>query len=476
MANDALPPTRVETIMARTLHLIARRVLRPGDRLPSVRRAAADHGVSKNTMAEAYDRMIAGGHLQGRPGSGTYVAARVATAVPGPRPHVAEALDLVTLLREQLDQRYEVRPGDGRPPCSWMEGSELAPQFARLRPPRGDGVQYGYGSSWGYLPLRERICLSLAERAIGCAPEQILMTQGANHALDLIMRHLVEPGDAVLVDDPGYYPLFGKLRLGKARVVGVRRGPDGPDLDDLEAKVLLHRPRLFFTQSLAHNPTGRSLSLAVAHGVLQAADRHGFHLVEDDAFADVLAPASPRLAALDQLDRVIYVGTYSKTLSAALRVGYVAAHPAIAAALADIKLLTVVATSQHVERFVCGLIEGGHYMRHLRRLRGRVEAATTGALADLEGIGLHVERPRDGGFYLWLPLPDGTDESALCRAAAARGIFLAPGSVFSPAREPGTPHIRVNVAHASDARFLAFLGASVGGRGGTSAAHDGRSD
>ena len=85
------------------------------------------------------------------------------------------------------------------------------------------------------------------------------------------------------------------------------------------------------------------------------------------------------------------------------------------------------ATSQHVERFVCGLIEGGHYIRHLRRLRGRIEAATTGALADLERIGLHVARPRDRGFYLWVALPDGTDEAALCRDAAASSIFLAPG-------------------------------------------------
>lgn len=465
----------MEAIIAHMLHLVAQRVLRPGDRLPSVRRAAENHGVSKNTMAEAYDRMIAGGHLQARPGSGTYVAARMSPALPPPRPHVAEALDLVTLLREQLDQHYEVRPGDGRPPSSWMEGSELAPHFARLRPPRGQGVEYGYGSSWGYLPLREKICLALAERAVRCTPEQVLMTQGANHALDLIMRHLVEPDDVVFVDDPGYYPLFGKLRLGRARVVGVRRGPDGPDLADLEAKLLLHRARLFFTQSLAHNPTGGSLSLPVAHGLLQAADRHGFHLVEDDAFADILSPASPRLAALDQLDRVIYVGTFSKTLSAALRVGYVAAHPAIAAALADVKLLTVVATSHHLEKFVCGLIDGGHYMRHLRRLRGRVETATTGALADLERIGLHVTRPRDGGFYIWVALPEGTDEAALCREAAASSIFLAPGSVFSPTRDTGGPFIRANVAHASDPRFLAFLDGSLQRNGRARAGDPGRS-
>ena len=127
------------------------------------------------------------------------------------------------------------------------------------------------------------------------------------------------------------------------------------------------------------------------------AERHDFHIVEDDPFADILPASSPRLAALDQLNRVLYVGTFSKTLSASLRVGYVAAHRRMAASLSDIKLLTVVATSDHIERFVFGLISGGHYLRHIRRLRGRVADATTRALAELGEIGLQVSRPRDGG-------------------------------------------------------------------------------
>jgi DNA-binding transcriptional MocR family regulator len=457
------PPTRVEAIVERLSRMAAEGMLQPGDRVASVRQAAKDNAVSKNTMADAYDRLVALGVVEGRPGSGYYVTGRAQSPTVHPPAHLTEALDLVSLLREQLDQRHNVRPGDGRPPTSWMEDSELGTQFGRVKLP-GDarGVEDGYGSPWGYLPLRERICVSLRERSIRCGPEQVLLTLGANHALDLITRHLIEPGDTVFVDDPGYYPLFGKLRLAKARIVGIRRGPDGPDLDDLNAKLAQERPKLFFTQSLAHNPTGGSLSLSVAHGLLQAAERHGFHIVEDDAFADLLSPVSPRLAALDQLQRVIYVGTFSKTLSASVRVGYLAASPALAAALCDIKLLTVVATSDHVERFVYGLIARGHYLRHLRRLRGRVEAATTKAIADLGGIGLAVTKPRDGGFYLWAELPPGTDETELCRQAARQGIFLAPGSVFAPDRRSVYPALRINVAHASHPDFLTFLKSAVG--------------
>lgn len=448
--------TRVDGIMEAIAARIADGLLKAGERVASIRKAAVEHGVSKNTMAEAYDRLVALGRLEARPGSG-YVVSGAARAAPSRSgPHVAEALDLVTLLREQLDQHYEVRPGDGRPPPAWMEGAAFTSRLRRLDAPGGE-AEHGYGSSWGFLALRERLSVALAERSIRCPPEQILLTQGANHALDLITRCLLDPGDTVFVDDPGYYPLFGKLRLARVQVVGIRRLADGPDLDDLHAKLATARPRLFFTQSLAHNPTGGSLSLPTAYGVLQAAERHGFCVVEDDPFADVLPASSPRLAALDQLNRVLYVGTFSKTLSASLRVGFVAAHPAIAAALADVKLLTVVATSGHVERFVMRLIASGHYLRHLRRLRGRIETATATALRDLDGIGLHVPRPRDGGFYRWAELPPGIDERALCRRAAARSIFLAPGAVFSWTRASPVPAIRINVAHASHPRFLEFM-------------------
>lgn len=454
---------KARAIVDRLVGAIETGTIRPGERLPSVREGARAQGVSKNTLAGAYDQLVASGHLEARRGAGYFVAAGSRPTIQRPSPSVEEALDLVSLLREQTEAHYTVRPGEGRPPSAWMEESELGAHFARAARLGGRGPAHDYGSTWGYAPLRERIALSLQERSIACAPEQVLLTQGANHALDLIVRHMVEPDDAVLVDDPGYYPLFGKLRLARARIIGVRRRADGPDLDDLAAKLALARPKLFFTQSLAHNPTGGTLSPAVAHGLLQAAERHGFQIVEDDPFADLLPASATRLAALDGLQRVLHVGTFSKTLSASLRVGFVAAQPATVRALAHMKLLTVVATSQYAERMVAGLIAGGHYLRHIRRLRTRVERATDTALAELTEAGLRPTRPPGGGFYLWTPLPPGIDEASIVRDAASRGIFLAPGAVFSPGREPGPGMLRLNVAHTGNPLFLDFLRARLRG-------------
>ena len=449
--------TRTSAIIDRIGHAIDEGLLQPGRRMPSLRGAAEEYGVSKNTMVDVYDRLVALGRLEARRGSGFYVRAPGQPQGEAPPPHMTEAIDIVSLLREQLCQIHPVRVGDGRPPASWTEESELG-RHLRLRTGKGDlPVEHGYGDPIGYAPLRTQIGLMLAERSIRVSPGQILMTFGANHGLDLIIRHLLQPGDTVLVDSPGYYPLFGKLKLARVEMVGVRRLPDGPDLDDLARQIATHRPKAFFTQSLAHNPTGGSLTLPVAHRLLQLTARHDLVVVEDDPFADVMPASAPRLAALDQLERVIYLGTFSKTLSASLRIGYVAASPALARSLADMKMLTLVNSSGYLERMVSDLIASGQYRHHLRRLRDRIDKATRRAVGVLERLGLPVFAHPCGGYYLWAGLPPGTNDLAFARQASEQGIFIAPGSVFLPERQQADPGMRVNIAYADDPRLIRFL-------------------
>ncbi|MBT9443222.1 MAG: PLP-dependent aminotransferase family protein, partial [Acidovorax sp.] len=254
--EDASPDSKVEALARRIAQSIEQGTVLPGTRLRSIRDAAAKDGVGRNTVVEAYNRLAARGYVEARPGSGYYVRKPSSSVhAQAPAPHVTEAVDVVSLLREQLEQHYEVRVGDGRPPASWMEGSELGSSLRRARSQGLTDIEHGYGTPWGYLPLRETIARMLGERTIPVNPRQVLLTQGANHALDLIVRHLLDSGDEVLVDSPGYYPLFGKLKLAKVEMLGVPRLADGPDLDALQALLEKHRPKVFFTQSLAHNPT-----------------------------------------------------------------------------------------------------------------------------------------------------------------------------------------------------------------------------
>lgn len=461
IASEGAGATRTEQVTSALLDRIERGVLATGARLPSIRAAARAFAVSKNTAVTAYERLVASGRVESRPGSGFYVTGRKPVPTIVLPPASVEAVDSVWLLREQLDRHYEVRAGDGRPPPSWMEGSEIGRHLWAASRRRQDPPE-SYGSPYGYLPLRQRLALTLAERSIAADPDRILMTSGANHALDLIIRQLVAADEPVLVDDPGYYPLFGKLRLARARLIGVRRNPDGPDVDDLADKIAATGARLFFTQSLAHNPTGCSLSLAVAYRVLQAATAADLRIVESDPFGDVMPASSPRLAALDQLERVTYVGTFAKTLSASLRSGFIAAEPGLIAALRDLKMVTSVNSSGFVEGALHDVIESGRYRRHLRQLAVRIEAAAVQGRETVRRLGLELYGQPSGGFYLWCRLPDGCDVERLSRQAAAQSVLIAPGSVFRPDGRSDAPMTRLNVAYLGDRRFEHFLRSHLG--------------
>lgn len=461
--------TLADTLVDRLASEIGAGVRPPGSRLFSIRKAAAEYGVSKNTVIEAYDRLVASGHIAARAGSGFVVAVTEEFDLKARRRHVAEAVDIASLLSAQLEESFDVRVGDGRPPPSWTEESEVKRHLGIF----GTRMSLGsdaYGSALGYPPLRQQIARLLAAQHIQASENEILLTFGANHALDLVIRAFLEPGDVVLVDEPGYYPLFAKLKLSQVGMVGVRRNPDGPDLDDFAAKIRAHfaepaRPRLFFTQSIGHNPTGTSISLAVAHGLLKIAAANNVVIVEDDPFAD-LAHAH-RLAALDQLNQVIAIGTFSKTLSASLRSGYIAARKERIDALAELKMLTTVNSSGYVERLLSRMLVEGHYKRHLKRLAQRMDLAAGRVIETLAGQGWPLYSTDGGGYYLYLRLPDGIDDIEVARRAARDSIFIAPGSVFCLDKaSPLAAGIRINIARADDPRFYDFLKRTIGSRYG----------
>ncbi|MFD0933719.1 PLP-dependent aminotransferase family protein, partial [Methylobacterium trifolii] len=195
-----------------------------------------------------------------------------------------------------------------------------------------------YDTPLGLPPLRLQLARRLSERGIPAHPDQIVLTDSATAALDLICRFLLDPGDTVLVDDPCYFNFHALLRAQRVKVVGVPFGEAGPDLTAFEAALTEHRPRLYLTNSGLHNPTGASLSAATVHRVLRLAEAHDILIVEDDVYADFEAEAGPRLAGFDGLERVIHIGGFSKTLSAAARVGVIAIRPDWVERLVDLKL------------------------------------------------------------------------------------------------------------------------------------------
>ena len=230
-------------------------------------------------MVEAYDRLVAMGHLQSRRGAGFYIAAAPAhaeAAHPAPSDNYKRNEELVWLIRRLLEaDENTLLAGGPWLPNSWLDEAGIR-QSLNVLARRNGTYLIEYGHPFGYLPLREHLALMLAGLGITAHPGQILLTQGTSQALELVIRYLLRPGDTALVDDPGYYNMFGNLRLQGVEMLAVPRNPDGPDIAILEKLAAAHRPKVYLTQSVMQNPTGSDMSPHVAFKVLQAAERHNF--------------------------------------------------------------------------------------------------------------------------------------------------------------------------------------------------------
>ena len=308
----------------------------------------------------------------------------------------------------------------------------------------------------------------MAEQEIAIAPEQVLLTQGSSQALDLAARRLVRAGDAVLVDDPGYANLLFSLRFAGAKLVGVPRTPHGYDLPTLEKLIIEHRPKVFFTQPRLQSPTGSTAQLAHLHRVLQLAEKHDFLVVENDIYVDLDPEPRPSLASLDQLSRVIYVGSYSKTISPNLRVGYLVAHPDLIEDLAQLKMISGLTSSEFSERLVYGALTEGRWRKHLKALRDRLAEAHQRVAGRLARLGFEIFSEPKAGMFLWARHPQLPDAGMLSNQAAGSDIMLGPGHLFTAAMQP-TAWIRFNVAFCGEERLFDFLAERVraGGRDGS---------
>lgn len=461
--HDTATLTLVDQLVQWARRRIDERVFRPGMRMPSIRKLALDKSVSRFTVVEAYERLVAQGYLDSRRGSGFYVRERA----PGQQPvgasggaraqPVHNTIDVVWLLRNMLHAvSPEKGPGLGYLPSRWLDGELITSALRALG--RQSGAQMlGFGSAQGFLPLRQQLQTRLAEFEIGATPDQLVLVSGITQAIDLIARHCVRPGDAVIVGDPAWFQMFGRFASQGAQLVGMPYTPDGPDLDALENLVQMWRPKMLVINSVLHNPTGTSLSAAQAFRILKLAEAYDFLVVEDDVYGDLCPPSYPatRLASLDQLRRVIFLGSFSKTLAANLRVGYIACAPELAKALTDQKMLVGMTTPELNERVLYKVLTEGHYRRHVERLRARLDGVRDKTARMLERTGMRLFTMPAAGMFLWADT--GVDSDALAAAAHEEGFLLTPGSLFSPQQSPST-WTRFNVANCGDPALPAFLG------------------
>ncbi len=464
-ASNGLATTRVAQVMQAVRDRIAARTLATGAKLPSIRALAETLQVSKSTVVEAYDRLAAEGTVAPRRGSGFFVIGQALPALTlakiGPR--LDRAVDPLWVSRQSLEtDEPMLKPGCGWLPASWMPQTGIRKALRGLA--RGPEPSLtDYASPLGLAALRQLLARRMSERGMDALPSQIMLTESGTQAIDLLCRFLLEPGSVVLVDDPCYFNFHALLRAHRATVVSVPYTPTGPDVERFSQALTEHRPCLYLTNSTLHNPTGATLAPAVAHKLLKLAELHNLTIIEDDIFADFEHEATPRLAAFDGLDRVIHVGSFSKTLSASIRCGYIAARQDWIDDLMDLKLATAFGGGNLSAELTLALLKDGTYRRHTDALRTRLARAMGETSARLRAIGITPWIEPRAGMFLWCRLPEGQDAADIARRALADGVVLAPGNVFSPSQS-ASQFMRFNVAQSSDPTIYEVLKNSMRSR------------
>jgi DNA-binding transcriptional MocR family regulator len=450
----------VDQICERVTQLVRHGQLTPGTRLPSIRKLARQVSASPFTVVDAYDRLVARGVIESRAGRGFFVTRRRLSA-----PLVAiEALEdpgtAMALAKLCLAPSADiVAAGSGFLPENWLLETTPAAVLTRLARARRSQTWLPCPPQ-GLTELREQIATRLLQHGIAASAANIVTTYGASQAFDLLARILFSPGDTVLVEDPGYFVLFEQLRAHHVRLIGVPRHADGPDLAALEEACRAHRPRAFFMQTLVHNPTGSSADPAHCHRILSLAEQYGFAVVEDDVYGDLYEGQAVRLAQIDGLRHVVYVGSYTKLVGPAVRVGFVAAEAALVTRLVERKVLSVLSGSTLLEGYVSEVLDGGRYKRHVEQVRTRLARMRRDARAALESAGVAFAPEPGEGMFLWGRVPDGAPVDELVRRARERRILLARGPLFSP-EQRCTQWLRFNVAHSTSAPLVQFLRESL---------------
>lgn len=454
-------PTLAEQLAAHFAERIRQRLLPAGTRLPSVREGARRHGLSPSTVVAAYDRLLAAGLVEARRQRGFFVRETAADgrlargAVPrdGARPPLP--VSATTLIRGMFQPPgARPMPGLGTLPADWMDLPMLAAALHKVSRSAAFGdCSLRYGEPAGDARLRRALSHKLAEHGVTATPQQIVTTVGATQALDVVTRTLLRAGDAVLVDEPGWAVEYARLAALGLRVLPVPRGEEGPDLEVMQRLIAAHRPRLYVTVSVLHNPTGASLSLHRAHQLLLLAEQHALHVVEDDTYAHLAPPHLPRLAALDGLQRSFYISGFSKILAPNWRVGYLAAPQAWVDRLVDTKLLTTLTTPSLTEQALAHCLEQGLLRRHVERVTQRLDAARSRTVQAAESHGFRFAAP-PRGLFGWVDA--GCDTERLAEAMLDQGWLIAPGALFHATPRP-TTLMRINFATAQDAAFWRAL-------------------
>ncbi len=429
-----------------------------GQKLPPSREMAASLALSRNTVNGAYQLLADGEWVQSHVGRGTFVAARpLGSLALEPRPELsrrdtephafawqglfsarARTTRLPPSLDPRTDVRFDFRAGKADP--SGLPLRALRKFLGRAL--EDDLSQFANaGDPRGWAPLRQALASRLVARGIVCDVDDVLITSGAQQGLDLVSRVLLDPGDFVAIERPGYFGADWTFGAAGAHAIPIPVDEEGLRTDELASVLRSRRLKLVYCTPAVQAPTGVTLSDPRRAELLELAEAYQVPILEDDYDGDMrlAEPIVPALKTLDRAGQVITIGTFSKAIFPTLRIGYVVGARRLISRLAIAKLAADMGTSHLEQAALARWIESGGLDRHVRATRRevgeRIDAALE-AIASEMPPGTRVRRPA-GGHSLWLTLPSGIDPTALRSEAWAADISWSPTEAFLSGPEAG---------------------------------------
>ena len=435
-----------------------------GYRLPPERQLAESLGVNRITVLTAYRELKAEGLLESRVGRGTLVSHGYlpdqAKPLPGNEPiweHLlsdsSQSLNNVAIeqLLQLINQKDIISFAGGissldpRPVEAIQGLEEELLHDARKKALLVSPVE-------GFYSLRECMAAFMNARGSFCQPEEIMMLSGSQQGIDLVARSLLNPGDTVLIEDPSYFPAIHAFRAAGARLMGVPMTAGGMDLDILERLLQRHKPKFIYTMPTYQNPSGLSLSVPGRVRLLELACKYQTVIVEDDPYSELRyeGEALPSLKSMDARGFVIYLSSFSKTVSPGLRLGWVCAPRKIIRTLAALKQYVDVHSSSISQCIVERFMSGGKFERYIQAIctgnKQRRDAMLESFARFSAPGGLIWNRPA-GGSYVWCQLPENVSATSLFNAATRNGVAILPGTLFCLSPHRGESFIRLNFTY-----------------------------
>jgi len=437
-------------------HQVANGALRPGDRVPSLRKLSEAQGVSLSTALQAYMWLENRGYLEARPQSGFYIRTPFAKLIPEPESATVKTQPSLPGTNAVLEE--VVRSANDPSYTSFGAGCASPELFPHRRlnliMRRILRHQPWHSARYDFPPGVEDFRRQIARRslAIRCevSPRDVVVTAGALEAINLSLRAVASPGDVIAVESPIYFGILECLASLKMRIIEITTHPQqGMDLEHLERAIRQHKVKACITMTNCHNPLGYVLPDKHKRALVELTAGSHVPIIEDDLYGD-LAFEGPRPLTAKSFDRkglVLQCSSFSKILSPGYRIGWVLAGR-FRAEVERLKLASSVAAPSLPQVVVAEFLETGSYDRHVRRLRATLACqieSVRQAIAKYFPAGTRISRPA-GGYMLWIELPERVDALKLHRSALAERISILPGVIFS-ATGRYKNYIRINCGH-----------------------------